>query len=272
MSRSVWIAPLLAALFVHSTAAARPSVSELVEKLRTSSDFRLRVQAALDLGKTEPKKALLPLVVALEDKHASVRTAAAAALKVLGDPEALYALEQHRFDSSEPARKQIQLTIDSLRSARPNDEAKPQLLVKLAPVQNGTRVRSPAIERTILAESRKKLDELPGIDVLPSDTAESPRPEGEDVPVVLVTTSIQKLSAVRDGDSIVYSANIEYLVHTMPDETIAARVAGSASTSATEQDAKNKFKSAELRREVVEAAVKSALKRASGALLAAARL
>lgn len=272
MYRSVWIAPLLAALFVHSAAAARPSVSELVEKLRTSSDFRLRVQAALELGKTEPGRALLPLVVALEDKHASVRTAAAAALKVLGDPEALHALEQHRYDSSEPARKQIQQAIDSLRSARPKDEPKPQLLVKLAPVRNGTRVKSPSIERTILAESRKKLDELPGIDVLPSDDAISTRAEREDVPVVLVTTSIQKLSAVRDGDSIVYSANIEYLVHTMPDETIAARVAGSASTSATEQDAKNKSKSAELRREVVEAAVKSALRRASGALLAAARL
>lgn len=272
MSRWGSVASLLAVLFLHSAAMARPSVADLVDKLRGNGDFRIRVQAALELGKAEPSKALLPLVVALEDRHASVRAAAAAALKALGDPEALSALEQHRFDSSDPARRQIQQAIESLRAAAPQAVPKPQLLVKLGPLQNGTRVKSPTIERTILVESRRKLDELPGIEVLPSDASLSGYGHREDIPVVLVTTSIQKLSAVRDGDSIVYSANIEYLVHTMPDETIAARVAGSASTSASEQDAKSKTKSAELRREVVEAAVKSALRRASSALLAAARL
>ncbi|HTU63993.1 MAG TPA: hypothetical protein VMF89_36255, partial [Polyangiales bacterium] len=91
-------------------------------------------------------------------------------------------------------------------------------------------------------------------------------------PAVMIVPSIQKLAASRDGDAIVYSASIEYIVHTLPDETIMARVSGSASTAATQHEARDRTRSAEVRREVLEAAIRSALKRASRALVAAARL
>jgi hypothetical protein len=267
LSRTIATAVLLLA----ANAGAVPSVSALAARLQNDSDFRIRVQTALELGRSESAQALAPLVLALDDAHASVRAAAAAALKILGDPAAVAALKRHRLDVSEAVRMQVQDSISALEVEPLAPPEKTKVFVKLTTVRNGTKVKSASIERAVLLQSRKNLDELPGVDVLPNDEEVAAAAEKQDIPVVLVTTSIQKLAAARDGDSVVYSANIEYLVHTMPDQTIAARVAGSASTSASETEAKDKAKSAELRREVVEAAVKSALKGAPRALLAAAR-
>ncbi len=45
------------------------------------------------------------------------------------------------------------------------------------------------------------------------------------IPVVLVTTHVDKLMLERDGSDLVYAARIEYLVHSMPGEALAARLA-----------------------------------------------
>lgn len=262
---------LATVLLVSVNAGASASIAELAGKLKNDSDFRIRVQTALELGRSKDTRAMAPLALALEDPNASVRAAAAAALKMLGDPHALAALRRHRLDRSESVRMQVHDSIASLEIERATPGEKPTVFVKLAGIHNGTRVKSPAIERAVLMQSRRNLGELPGVEVLPNDDEVAAAAEKQDIPIVLVTTSIQKLTASREGGSVVYSANIEYLVHTMPDQTIAARVAGSASTTASEADAKDKAKSAELRLEVVGAAVRSALKRAPQALLAAAR-
>lgn len=274
-----WIRALVlsTAVSVALSASARPKLESLRERLQTSSDFRVRVQAALELGKTRDGRALLPLVAALDDGDASVRAAAAAALGKLGEPRAVRALERCLADSSPSVRAAAKSALTLLSpKPEPSSAREPearQILVKLGGVHNGTRVKSRAIEREILAESRKKLDEMPGVDVLPSEA-----PPGEavatsqgDAPVVMITTSIQKLAASRDGDSIVYSASIEYILHTMPDEAIMARISGSASAAATEHEAADKVATAVLRREVLAAAIQSALSRAPRALLAAAR-
>jgi hypothetical protein len=88
----------------------------------------------------------------------------------------------------------------------------------------------------------------------------------------MVSGHIQRLQASRDGTDVVYSASVEYILHTMPDQSIAAKVSGSASGSLTQAEAKNETRAAELRHQVLGAAIASALRRAPRALLAAARL
>lgn len=248
--------------------AASPKLDALSDRLRDSSDFRVRVQAALELGRSKDADAVEPLTEALDDQHASVRAAAAAALGKLGDRRAMSALEAHRDDSSPAVSQQVKSALGALARA---PEA-PHIRVKLGLVHNGTRVRSAALEQQILSESRKTLGELPGVDVLPAEQMTADSNQAATGPAVMIVPSIQKLAASRDGDAIVYSASIEYIVHTLPDETIMARVSGSASTAATQHEARDRTRSAEVRREVLEAAIRSALKRASRALVAAARL
>jgi hypothetical protein len=250
---------------VAAPVLGKPGLDELIGQLRDGKDFRVRVQAALQLGKSMSPDALAPLVAALDDDNASVRAAAVAALESLGDVRAIEPLKEHRLDRSEAVRKQIKSTLAELEAqATP----KPKVLVKLGIMKNTSGVKSKRIESDLAQASRQKLNELPGVKVL----LEGDDGVGKKTPVVMVTGSIEQLKASREGSSIVYTAKVEYILHTMPDQSIAAKVSGSASAQASEQEANDRTRSAQLRKEVLEAAIASALRRAPPALIAAARL
>jgi len=261
LSRRIALATLF--LLLAAPALAQPAgIEELVDQLKATKDFRVRVQAALQLGKSMDPAALRPLVDSLEDENASVRAAAVAALESLGDKRAIDPLKEHRLDRSAPVRNQIKSSLAALEAQGP------KVLVKLGIMKNGSGVSGKRIESDLAQASRQKLNELPRVKVLS---------EGEDgadrqTPVVMVTASVEQLKASREGAAIVYSARVEYVLHTMPDQSIAAKVSGSASAQASEQDANDQLKSAQLRKDVLEAAIASALRRAPRALVAAARL
>jgi hypothetical protein len=265
-------AALLTFTLLLGTAQAAPQSDELITKLLTGTDFRVRVQAALELGRgaSEPD-AVQALIRALDDKNASVRAASAAALKSLGASAALAALRAHQNDPSNAVRSQIKTSIASLERAERNG-SKTQVLVKLGPMRNGTSVKSKNVQAQLVADSRKKLAQLPGVEVLGEGADSARESKRRKAPVVLVEGQIQKLKAARSGREIVYSAAVEYIIHTMPDQSIAAKVTGSASAALSQEEARDSTRSAELRRSVLEAAIESALRRAPRALLAAARL
>jgi hypothetical protein len=256
----------LALLTAVSSAWASPGLDELVDQLKHGSDFRVRVSAALQLGKSLNPGASQPLAAALDDPNASVRAAAAAALKNLGDLSALSPLRAHA-DKSAAVRAQVASAIQSLEEEATTPKIK--VLVKIGIMKNGSGVKSPRIESELADSSRRRLNELPGVHVLGEDSASQP---SEKAPTVMVTGKISELTAAREGSSIVYSASVEYVLHTMPEQSIAAKVSGRASATASEQEANDKARSAELRRSVLEAAIASALRRAPPALMAAARL
>lgn len=271
--RRIFARVVLPLLLVASNAlAVPPSVSELGDRLRSSDDFRVRLQAALELGKSADPDALAPLVRALDDQNASVRTAAAAALEELGDPSAVPALERHDADRSEQVRKQVKATLATFAAAAQDGTRPARLLVQLGPMKNQTPVKAASVEAELERESRKKLGALPGVRVVASSNDCGGATQKKKLPVVMVTGHIQKLQASRDGSDIVYSASVEYILHTMPDESIAAKVSGSASGTLTAEEAKDEARASELRHQVLGAAIASALRRAPRALLAAARL
>jgi len=265
----------LALLCTVSSALATPGLDELVEQLKNASDFRVRVSAALQLGKSLTGDAARPLEAALDDSNASVRAAAAAALKNLGDQAALVALKAHRSDKSEAVRAQVAAAIKSLEEERITG-SKPKVLIKLGIMKNGSGVKSKKIESELADSSRRKLAELPGVRVLAADgSGPSSEPSSgmpSRVPMVMVTGNVSELTALREGRSIIYSARVEYVMHSMPEQAIAAKVSGRASATATEQDARDVAVLADLRRSVLEAAIASAVRRTPPALLAAARL
>jgi hypothetical protein len=263
LARRTLLAGLL--LTLASPAWAKHGIEELIGQLQGSKDFRVRVQAALQLGKSMDPAALSPLLGALDDDNASVRAAAVAALESLGDARAIAPLREHRFDRSEAVRKQIRTSLAELEA---QGLPKPKVLVKLGIMRNGSGVKSKRIESDLAQASRQKLAELPGVKVL----LEGDDGAGRKTPVVMVTGSVEQLVASREGSAIVYTAKVEYVVHTMPEQSIAAKVSGSASAQASEQDASDQTKSAQLRKDVLEAAIASALRRAPPALVAAARL
>jgi HEAT repeat protein len=122
----------VALLLVLSTSLvfAKPSTEELAQRLKHADDFRVRVQAALELGKSMSLEAVEPLVAGLDDANASVRAASAAALKNLGDVRALAPLKEHRGDKSGAVRAQVAQSIKALEEQGASGP-KARVLVKL---------------------------------------------------------------------------------------------------------------------------------------------
>jgi HEAT repeat protein len=104
-----------AVLVARPNSAPAQDVAEARHDITEADDFRLRVSAALLLGKSHAEGARPLLEQALSDAHPAVRTAAAAALAAYGDPAAVPALERHASDASASVRAQIQTSLGTLR-------------------------------------------------------------------------------------------------------------------------------------------------------------
>jgi hypothetical protein len=266
---------ILIALAVWSWTAgafAETDVGVLLRRLKSGEDFRVRVAAALELGRSKTGLAREPLEAALDDENAAVRAASAAALKVLGDSRALPALRAHAKDPSAAVRAQIKTSVAALEKGAGGGAVEPpRVLVKLGKMKNGSGVGSSALVGALEQASRRKFQDLPGVLVVAEDDDVNTQAKKKRLPAVMVTGRIRKLKVARDGEQIVYSASVEYVMHRMPDQALMGTVSGSASARASPDEANNSKRSAELRSAVLDAAIASAMRRAPEALLAAVR-
>jgi len=137
--------------------------------------------------------------------------AAAAALKNLGDLSALGPLRaHHRQVGSRPpqvssAIKSLEEEATSAQDQSPGSRSDHEERLWHQVLEN---------EFELADSSRRKLNALPGVRVL------ALADEGQDkpgtLPMVMVTGKISELKASRKGSSIVYSASVEYVLHTCP--------------------------------------------------------
>jgi hypothetical protein len=264
------VALATALLLALSLPAHAADVATLIDRLKNGEDFRVRVSAALELGRTKKPEARVPLEQALEDANAAVRAAAAAALKALGDKRAIPALERRQKDESAAVRAQIKATIAALRAPPKSGSDGPKLLIKIGKMKNGKGVLNTRYLPTLEKTSREKFGELPGVALI--ESAEDPPANGKKkLPMVMVSGQLRRLNTSREGSEIVFSAMVEYIVTRIPEQAILGTVSGSASTKASQSEANDKQKSAELERIVVTAAIESAVRRAPEALAAASK-
>lgn len=254
--------------------AASPGdgVAELVEKLG-SSDFRVRVQAALILGKTSDPAALPALVRGLSDKSAAVRAASAAALGTYGDPAALSALAEHVQDDSDAVVRQVQAALHSLETRRQADaleRKKATIFVKLSGVQSHTPAGAESLGIAGLA-SRGALGKMSGVALLyPTEDPEAAFRQHKR-PVVVMTASIRDLQSSRHDGEFVVSANVEFLMQAAPEFAIVGKISGTARASGDLASAANASGRARVQEAALGAAVESALGKGREALLAAGK-
>jgi hypothetical protein len=143
-------------------------VADLSRALLIDPSFKVRVQAALLLGKLGEKAGADALIKALADENTSVRAMAAQSLGKLGDAPgaaALKTLLEHESDSF--VRAQVKVALSALE----DQEAKERkIFVTVGPFSGGVKLADPgilALLRTSLKESLEKLPKL----TFNSDTA-----------------------------------------------------------------------------------------------------
>jgi hypothetical protein len=161
-------------------ARADDRTSFLIERLK-SDDFRVRGQAALQLGRTNDDAAVQPLCGALGDDSDFVRNAAVAGLKRLGKASAVPCLQSRRaVESNEAAKTQIDQAIAALSGGGgggssgggggggPTNNPNAKYYVALSKITNNTGRPDAEIDAVVLGAIQSKLGELGKYELAPA--------------------------------------------------------------------------------------------------------
>lgn len=264
MRRAAGILLVVAAITTSGASTAQD------RDLAESSDFRIRVQAALRLGRTGGATSRTDLEAGLRDAHPAVRVACAVALGAVGDAAAVPALQQamkgETFASVKSAMKE---NIEKLRAgggggagSSTADPAagveKAKYVVQLGTMRNTTGLRAD-LDTVMRSAARTKAGSIKGAVVLDNaDVAILRRASERKIPVLLVDGSLTRLTQTtgRDGGLIV-SAQVDLSIRKVPQQTLRGTVSGNASAS---DDARNTNKGIlELQNRAVNGAVESAM-------------
>lgn len=238
--------------------------------LATGADFRLRVAAALSLGKSKLPAARSPLEKALGDPHPAVRAAAAAALAALGDTASLPALKAAASRESGSVKSQIETSIKRL-STGATSTGRTKFLVALGRVDARTREASPGIMNTLRAATRSKIAQVPGVELLADGADAGVESKSRGLPVLFVDCALTQLARGESKSDVSYAARVEYLIRKVPDQTLKGTMTGRAEAAADARAVRGRGELAQLQVDAVTAAVDSAMKGATISFESAAR-
>jgi hypothetical protein len=278
----VVLGALLSGALVCGSATVAPAEDAQVAgaDLAHASDYRVRVSAALVLGRTRPEGARLMLEHALDDGHPAVRAAAAAALVAVGDAQAIPALErQLRAESSGSARSQMRSSIESLRSrggspsagaSQAATVAKGRYVVQLGSMRNMTGIRGGELTQVMRDAARSHAASLPGAIVVEAGDASAASRGHAGMPVLLLDGQLTRLSQQSASGTMRVQAQVEFMVRRVPQQTLKGTLSGSATTMDSVR-AVTTGRVLEMQNQAVGGAVESAMRGADRGLTLAAK-
>jgi hypothetical protein len=262
---SVFLAGAFAVVTEHPSPAYDPASanattnSDLTRDLNQSEDFRVRVAAALALGKNKPVGALVALEAALSDPHPAVRAAAAVALRTIGDPAAIGPLARQMKRESAPAtRAQIVASIEALHAKTTTPAVTPAVkyAVKLGNMKNLTKVRGDALGIVMQKAAKTQAATIPGAVVVDDDAAAAKI----NAPMLVLDGTITSMrQEAKVGGTVNFNAQVEFSVSKMPEHSLKVALTGGATSVGTQSSLVNAVRVNALQDQAIEGAVQSAL-------------
>jgi hypothetical protein len=184
-------------------------VEELSSALIHDRSDRVRVQAAVVLGKLKDERAVPALARALSDRVQAVRGVAIDALVAIGGDEARRALQTRRSDDAGFVR-------DRLRAANAKLQKPAALHVEIGGV--GAKVTvSPALQKRLRTFIERELERSPGV------TMEGSRESG-----FLIDSSITSMTKRNAGSLVEISCEVSYVVGRLPSKAMVMMTSGGA--------------------------------------------
>jgi hypothetical protein len=257
-------------------------------ELTESSDFRVRVQAALRLGRTPGPSSRADLETGLRDAHPAVRVACAVALGSLGDKAAVPALQQAmKTETFAGVKTSMKDNIEKLKNGsagaggsgagaaavaavvQPGVEHA-KYVVQLGQIHNNTGQRAD-LDSVMRTTAVAKAGSIKNALILDNPDAAILRRAGErKIPVLLVDASLTRLSQSTSKDGgLTVSAQVDLSIRRVPQQTLKGMVSGKASAS---DDARGNSRGvAELENQAVHSAIESAMSSVSSEIAAFAK-
>jgi hypothetical protein len=283
MSRSVrsWLCALAlgAAATAASPLAPADDGSASIRELSESNDFRVRVSAALLIGRTRPPGAREALEHALGDPHPAVRIAVATALGAIGDPASVPVLERRLSTEPSPGVvAQLRATIALLHRGAPGDSGdgssdrelagSVRYIIRLGGMRNGAGVRGDDLKHVLRESTRSRAKSLHDAAVVEADSPLLAQAAQRHIPVVTLDGNVTQLLESKVAGSLQVQAHVEFTVRR--DQTLRGTLSGGATTFGSgptiSDDARR-----HLEDDAVDGAVQSALRGADQGLMVAAR-
>jgi len=270
-----WLLAL--ALLTSSGAVAQADDgSGAVHELTSSGDFRVRVNAALVLGRMKPEGAIDALEHGLSDAHPAVRAASAEALGAIGDPAALPVLAQRSaVETSTSVKAQIRVAMDTVRGgaaeaqsdATRTPPAEVRYMIALGAMHNATGVRGDELCQVLSNAARARSLAMPGAAVV-DDAHPRKGAARRRIPVITLDGNLAQIEESNVGGSVQVHARVDFTVRR--DQTLKGTVSGAATTFGTAATMTPEARQ-RLQDDAVEGAVQSALRGAEQGLIVAAR-
>ncbi len=264
------------ALLILAVCTSADHVAAGDRDLTESADFRVRVQAALRLGRTGGAASRGDLEKGLHDAHPAVRVACAVALGSVGDAAAVPALQQAmRGETYASVKSSMKDTIDKLKgggaasaNATGSGTAAPaangggvehaKYVVQLGAMRNNTGLRAD-LDTVMRSAARAKAGAIKNAVILDTpDAAVLRRASERKIPVLLVDANLTRLSQSTGKDGgLVVSAQVDLSIRRVPQQTLKGTVSGNASASDDVRNANHGI--TELQNRAVNGAVESAM-------------
>ncbi|KYF83525.1 hypothetical protein BE11_44645 [Sorangium cellulosum] len=268
MVRRLFIAMLLATSMILG--GTSPSIAEdgdtsAFRDIAVGKDYRLRVAAALALGRSKSPGARPALEKALRDAHPAVRASAATALGAMGNPAAVPALKAALDMEPAPSlKRQIQAAIERLSKS-----SKARFLVSLGKFENRSGVKDAMLGSLLRQHTRSRVAQFADIEIVADGTDVAAAGKSRKLPAFTLDGSVTQLSKRQGADGIGFAAKVEYVIREMPSQTLKGSMIGSAQALAEARRAKGRRELAQLQSDAVAGAIESALQRTPLALEAA---
>jgi HEAT repeat protein len=254
-------------------------VSTALHDLAESPDYRVRVTAALFLGRARAPGGRAALEQALSDSNPAVRAAAATALGVLGDPVAITAIARAlTSETSANVRAQLQATLGILRNAvssspTPSSSDPRQIapnvriVVKLGAMRNGTPVRGDELRRVLHDAARSRARGLRDVAIVDTDTTLLQVALARHIPVITLDGSVTQLTESSEAGNLQVRASVTFAMKR--EQTLKGMLTGAATTFGSSQQLSDEGRR-KLQNDAVDGAVQSALRGADQGLTSAA--
>lgn len=243
------VAPVIALLLCWGGVAHADTVDRLIGQLKSSSDYKVRISAALSLSKTRDQRAILPFVEALGDSDKTVRGVAAASLGKTVDgttskklrSKVLAALKKSASsDSNAFVRKQAQKAYDLVKNVREGggdegDVAAGGIYVNIgamsAKVDEGSTIRN-HMRKTVEKTFKKKASNM--MTSWPGTGAPSKRQiVSKQVKAFHVDGTLNELSEKTAGSTTTVTCKVSMLIASYPEKSMFGFLKGGASVQSS---------------------------------------
>ena len=209
-------------------------VETVCRTLNTDTNYKIRVQAALVLGKMGDPSGAPCLMRALDDANRTVRAVAAEALGQLGDRDSLQALRGLAKSDPDPfVRTQAEKAVAVLAAAPSGGGAGPagkaKIFLAFGPFSGGVKQAAGEPVRIVHDTLQNELGKIPTI-TLAANTAPVGKPGGP--AGFWIDGNISKLDDVTSGAGSETSCGVKVMVARWPSKSIISWTSAEASVQA----------------------------------------